>query len=85
MQRGILSEQHSKTLGILPTSRFPTIDPAPGQQLRERLSEVLVADREPTDEEALRIDLLEPLALTDAVVTQDQRSAARKHAKAVAE
>jgi len=37
VQRGILSEEHSKTLGILPTTRFPTIDAAPGLELRDRL------------------------------------------------
>jgi len=85
VQLGILSEEHSKTLGVLPTTRFPTIDATPERELRERLQGVLVTGREPTEEEALLIGLLEPLGLIDSVVTKDQRRAARKRAKAVAE
>jgi Golgi phosphoprotein 3 (GPP34) len=83
--RGILSEEHSKTLGILPTTRFPTSDPAPERELCGRLQDVLVAGREPTEEEALLIGLLEPLELIASIVPKDQRRAARKRAKTVAE
>ena len=85
VQRGILSEEHSKRLGVLPTTRFPTIDSAPERELRERLRNVLVTGRDPTENEALLLGLLEPLGLIDSLVTKDQRRAARKRAKAVAE
>ena len=61
VELGILSEEHSKRLGVLPTTRFPTIDATPERELRERLQGVLVTGREPTEEEALLIGLLEPL------------------------
>jgi len=60
VQRGILSEEHSTKLGILPTTRFPTGDQAPERDLRERLGDVLLADRPPTEEEAVHPGLLEP-------------------------
>jgi Golgi phosphoprotein 3 (GPP34) len=85
VQRGILCEEHSKRLGIVPTTSFPTVDAAPERELRERLQDVLVAGRKPTENEALLVGLLDPLGLIDSVVTKDQRRAARKHAKAVAE
>ena len=85
VQRGILSEEHSKRLGVLPTTRFPTINPAPERELRERLRNVLIAGRDPTENEALLLGLLEPLGLIDLLVTKDQRRAARKRAKALAE
>ena len=85
VQRGILSEEHSKALGILPTTRFPTIDAAPERELRGRLQDVLVAGREPTEQEALLVGLLEPLELIASVVPHDQRRTARNRAKAVAE
>jgi len=53
--------------------------------LRERLREVLVGGREPTEDEALLVGLLEPLGLIDSVVTRTERRAARARAKAVAE
>lgn len=83
VQRGILSEQHSKRLGVLPTTRFPTVDPAPERDLRERLREVLLAGRDPTEEEALLLGLLEPLGLIDSLVAREERRAARRRAQAV--
>lgn len=84
VERGILSEQHSKRLGVLPTTRFPTVDPAPERDLRERLREVLLAGRDPTEEEALLLGLLEPLGLIDSLVATEERRAARKRAKTIA-
>jgi len=72
-------------LGILSTTRFPTVDPSPERNLRERLEEVLLADREPTEEEALLVGLLEPLGLINSIVPKHQRRDARKRAKSVAE
>ena len=72
-------------IGILPTTRFATVNPAPERDLRERLRDVLLADREPTEEEALLVGLLEPLGLIDSIVPKDQRKDARKRAKSVAE
>jgi hypothetical protein len=83
--RGVLSEEHTTRLGILPTTRFPERDPEPERRLRERLHEVLVDGRDPAEEEALLIGLLEPLGLVDSLVPRDRRRAARRRAKAVAE
>lgn len=85
MRRGILSEQRSRRLGILPTTSFPAADELPERELRERLREVLAADREPTEDEALLVGLLEPLGLIDSVVARKERRAARACAKAVAD
>lgn len=49
------------------------------------LAGALLANREPTEEEALLIGLLEPLGLIDSVVPKDRRRDARKRAKPVAE
>lgn len=85
VERGVLAEEHKKLLGLLPTTRFPEADPAPERDLRARLRDVLVMGREPSEEEALLIGLLDPLELIDNVVERDERRAARKRAKEVAE
>lgn len=85
VERGVLAEEHRKLLGLVPTTRFPEADPGPERELRARLREVLVAGREPTEPEALLIGLLEPLELIANVVERDERRAARKRAKEVAE
>ena len=71
-------------LGILPRTRFPMVDAAPERDLRERLREVLFTDRDPAEEEAMLVGLLEPLGLIDSLVPKDQRRDARDRAKAVA-
>jgi hypothetical protein len=85
VQRGIVAEQRTKLLGLVPMTRFPTVDPAPERELRERLRDVLLAGREASLEEALLLGLLEPLGLIGSLVDRGQRRAARKRAKAVAE
>ena len=73
VERCILSEQRSKWFGVLPRTRFPTVDPVPGRELRERLRDVLLAGREASEEEALLVGLLEPLGLIDSLVARGQR------------
>lgn len=85
VERGVLSEERSKFLGLVPTTRFPTADPAPERELRARLQAVLVTGAVPSPEEALLIGLLEPLGLIDPVVDKPDRRAARKRAKEVAD
>jgi hypothetical protein len=85
VDRGVLTERHWRMLGIFPTTRFPEADPEPERELRARLLDVLVAGREPTEEEALLVGLLEPLGLLDAVVPRDDRKAARRRAKEIAD
>jgi hypothetical protein len=84
VERGVLTEKHSLVLGIFATTRFPEADAGPERELRDRLGEVLIGGRKPTEEEALLVGLLEPLGLIDAVVPGDRRRAARKRAKEVA-
>lgn len=80
---GILSEQHSRMLGLFPTTRFPEVDPGPERELRQRLADVLVGGRMPSDEEALLVGLLEPLGLIDRAVPGHARRAARRKAKEI--
>lgn len=85
VERGVLSEQRSHLLGILPRTRFPTADPVPEDDVRRRLVEVLVGGRTPTQDEALLIGLVEPVGLVDRVVPRRSRSDARRRAKTIGE
>ncbi|MFF3670909.1 GOLPH3/VPS74 family protein [Microtetraspora malaysiensis] len=39
-ERGILSEEQTKVLGIFPSTRYPELDPAPERELRQRVQSV---------------------------------------------
>lgn len=82
-ERGILSEQHSRILGIFPVTRFPEADPGPERELRQRLADVIAGGRAPSHGEALLVGLLEPLGLIDRAVPEHARRAARHKAKEI--
>jgi golgi phosphoprotein 3 len=77
-ERGVLSEQHRKVLGIFPATSWPEVDPAPELELRRRLAGVLVEDAAPDPHTALLIAVLSPLAMVRGLVGKEQR----KHADA---
>ena len=84
VERGVLTEQRSKFLGLFPSTRFPEADPGPERLLRSRLRAVMLGDREPAERDALLLGLLVPLDLV-GLVENDQRRAAGKRAKEIAE
>lgn len=85
VERGVVTEQRVKVLGLFPCTRFPQADPEPERALRSRLRDVLLGTREPDEGDALLVGLLQPLKLVDPLVERPQRRAAKKRAKEIAE
>jgi hypothetical protein len=85
VERGILEKRRRRRLGLFETTRFPARDPQPERRLRAALNDVLVTGREPTPQEAMLIALLSAYDLVKRVVPRDDRRAAGKRAKQIAE
>jgi hypothetical protein len=85
VERGVLSEQRRRVLGLFPTARFPEADPAPEAELRERLRAVLVTERQPTPQDAMLVGLLRPYDLVAKLVPKDRRKDAKRRADDIAE
>jgi hypothetical protein len=85
VERGVLSEERRKLLGIIPTTRFPEADPVPEQWLRERLRAVLLGEREPEGDDGVLVALLVPYDLVRRLVPNDRRREAKARAKEVAD
>lgn len=83
VERGVLSEERVRMLGIFPSTRYPTADLEPERRLRRDLTQVLVDGRRPTEQEALLVGLLHPLGLVDDVVPGNDRLAARRRAQQI--
>ena len=83
-ERGVLSEQRRKVLGIFPTTRWPEVDPTPERMLRHRLTGVLVEGANPDPRTALIVSLLGPLGLVSGLVDKEHRKHAESRAKDVA-
>jgi hypothetical protein len=85
VDRGILEERRHRRLGLFEATRYPERDPEPERRLRDALTDVLVAGREPTAHEAMLIALLSAYDLVKRVVPRDDRRAAGKRAKQLAD
>lgn len=84
-ERGVLTEERRKVLGLFPTTKWPEADPAPERELRDRLGSVLVKGASPDLHTASLIALLSPLDLVPKVVDKPDRKDAGKRAKAIAD
>ena len=82
--RGVLEEQHEKTLGLFNSTRWPQRDPEPEQRLRSDLFGVLVEGAEPTPRDLLLAALLYQHGMIDGLVDKPDRKAARTRAKDLA-
>lgn len=85
VQRGVLTEQRGKRLGLFKTTSWPEVDPAPERDLRARLSAVLAQGVEPDPHSALLISLLSALNAINGLVEKPDRRVARKRAKEIAD
>jgi hypothetical protein len=85
VEGGVLEEQRRKLLGLFEQTRFPEADPAPERDLRERLRAVLMAERQPTGDEALLVALLIPYDQVKRLVPKEHRKAANRRAKEIAD
>ncbi len=82
---GVLGEEHRKVLGLFAQTRLPERDGAPERELRAALHDVLVVGRQPTPAEAELVAVVQALELVPKVVAKEDRGAAKRRAKEVAE
>jgi Golgi phosphoprotein 3 GPP34 len=85
VEAGILSQQRRKVLGLVGVERFVEADPEPERALHERLRAELTGERDVSVRTALLVPLLRAHALIPKLVPKDQRAAAEKRAKQIAE
>jgi len=85
VERGVLSDERRKVLGLFPSRRFVEADPAPEREVRERLHAALVHGAEPEPRTAMLVALLEPTGLVERVVPGEHRREAKRRAKAIAD
>ena len=85
VDRGTLSEQQRRTLGIFRTTRYVEADPAAEDELHERLSGALLGTGEVDARTALLVALLQPTELVARVVPRERRKEAKARAKEIAD
>ncbi len=78
VERGVLTERHTTIMGLVPTTRFPAVDPEPERALRARLRSILVDGVEPDPHDQLLIALVEPAGLLTTAVEDDDRAVRRE-------
>lgn len=81
---GLLREQRGRALGIFPTTSWPAIDVTHETQLRAELTEVLEADRPPSERTAALVSLLAAVDAAAKVIGATDKRAAKRRAKELA-
>jgi hypothetical protein len=77
----VLSEERGRILGLIPTSSWPTVDPAPERAVRQWLEAALIAGATPDEPTRVLIALLSATDSLAKVVPSDDRRAVRARAK----
>lgn len=81
---GLLREQRGRALGIFPTTSWPAIDVTHETQLRAELTEVLEADRPPSERTAALVSLLAAVDAAAKVIGATDKRAVKRRAKELA-
>ena len=76
--RNIVRKEEHRLLWVFPADRFPVANPAPENDLRQTLREVVITGYDPDARSAALIGLLKATKLTGAVFSKDERKAYKK-------
>ncbi len=76
--RNIVRKEEHRVLWVFPVDRFPVENPAPENDLREMLREVVITGYDPDARSAALIGLLKATNLTGTVFNKDERKAYKK-------
>jgi golgi phosphoprotein 3 len=85
VERGVLTEERHKMLGLFGVDRWPEADPEPERTLRERLRAELAGSGEISERTELLAPLLRAMDLVGKVVAKDERKVAKRRAKEIAD
>ena len=82
---GIIAESRRKVLGLVPVTRWPTVNGRPGAAVRRELQLVVDGSARPTAEQAVLISLLLAGGVLHKVLPTDDRKAQKARAKQLAQ
>jgi hypothetical protein len=85
VDRGVLSLERRKTLGVFARTRMPEAEGSLEDALRARLNAVLLDGRQPEPRTALLVGLLRPNDMVAKLVPRDRRKEAKQRAEAIAD
>jgi hypothetical protein len=83
--RGVLAAERSKFLGLVPRTRHVEVDPGPEREVRERLREAVLGADAPDPRTVALAGLVKACGLTKAVFGREERKAADRRIKELAE
>ncbi len=83
--RGVLAAERSRFLGIVPRTRHVEVDPGPEREVRERLRAAVLGDEAADPRTVALAGLVKACGLTKAVFGREDRKAAERRIKELAE
>lgn len=82
---GLITRQRGRLLGFIPNTTWPTVDPGPEREVRERLRQVLVDGQQPDQRTAALVALLSATDAVHKALPDADKRLVKKRARQIAE
>lgn len=85
VEKGIVREEEGRVFGFFPKNRYPELNGAVEDDLRRRLRNVILAEREPDERTAAVAAVIQAADLETLIMSRDERRASKQRLKELAE
>ncbi len=85
VKRGILRREEKRILGIFPSLRYPTVNPLPELEVRERLKDAVLSGTSPIGDVRMILNLVKASNLSDEVFGKSARKQVKNRLKELAD
>ncbi len=83
MDKGIIEKEDGKILWLIPTKRYPTKNPIPENEVRKRIIDIVLYDKQPDDRSLMLISLVNSCNLIKEIFPKESRKEAKRKMKKI--
>jgi len=83
VDQGILRREEHRILRLIPSKRYPTVYSGPEMELRERIRDVVLKEKQPDERTVIIISLLHACKLVNEVFEKGERREAKRRIKQI--
>ena len=83
MDKGIIEKRDEKILWLIPTKRYPTKNPIPENNVRTRIIDIVLHNKEADERSLMLISLINSCSLVKEVFEKEDRKVAKKKIKGI--
>ena len=83
MDKGIIEKKDEKILWLIPTKRYPTKNPIPENEVRSRIIDIVLHNKQADERSLMLISLINSCSLIKEVFAKEDRKIAKKKIKEI--